>query len=215
MPPRGRAGSALGNGAARNYCSLDDAPTDLRPVLTTEQALAIADRRQRRSLQEAARFGTAMGSPVRFIARHTPAGAEFEAVMIDSSRACATVSARGDIVWLASPRQRDAWTDAAAGTPPRFVRRPGTPPVVPLPRDTHGPAITRASVAPPAPAPAPSAHRAPAAGVPEPPRCTGRRRDLSLPLGARAAATLSLAWGDCQGECCRSRPLASLALRRR
>jgi hypothetical protein len=178
-------------------------------VLTTEQALAIADRRQRRSLEEAARFGTAMGSPVRFIARHTPAGAEFEAVMIDSSRACATVSPEGDIVWLASRRPRDAWTDAAA--PPRFVRRPGTPPVVPLPRPAEGPAFTRASVAPPAPA----EHPARSAGVPEPPRCTGRRRDLSVPLGARAAATLSLAWGDCPGECCRSRPLASLALRRR
>jgi hypothetical protein len=183
-------------------------------VLTTEQALAIADRRQRRSLQEAARFGTAMGSPVRFIARHTSAGAEFEAVMIDSSRACATVSPRGDIVWLASRPRRDVWTDSAAGVPPRFARRPSTPPVVPLPQDTQGPAVTRASVAPPGPAP--SEDRAPAtASVPEPPRCTGRRRDLSLPLGARAAATVSLAWGDCQGECCRARPLASLALRRR
>jgi hypothetical protein len=100
-------------------------------MLSTEQALAVAGPRQRRALVEADAFATAMGSPVRFICRRRPEGAEFEAVMVGSARTCATVSARGELSWLAGRRPREAWTGAgAAGPPARSVAPPPEPATV-------------------------------------------------------------------------------------
>jgi hypothetical protein len=93
-------------------------------MLSTEQAVAVADRRQRRALIEADAFATAMGSPVRFICRHRPDGTEFEVVMVGSARTCATISARGELSWLAGRRPRGA----AAAAPPA---RSGAPPPAP------------------------------------------------------------------------------------
>jgi hypothetical protein len=87
-------------------------------MLSTEQALSAADPRQHGALIEADAFAKAMGSPVRFICRRRPPGAEFEAVMIGSARTCATVSARGELTWLASRRPRDAWTESGGPKPP-------------------------------------------------------------------------------------------------
>jgi hypothetical protein len=95
-------------------------------MLSTEQALALADRRQRRALIEADAFATAMGSPVRFICCHRPEGVEFEAVMVGSARTCATVSTRGELSWPASRRPREAWTRTGAAGPP--ARSAGPPP---------------------------------------------------------------------------------------
>ena len=208
-------------------------------VLTTEQALAIADRRQRKSLEEAARFGTAMGSPVRFLVRHTPDGAEFEAVMVGSARTCAAVLHDGQLVWLASRRRRDPWAEAGVrNAQTRFVRRPG-PVAPPTPLERRGPAVAERRE----PAAAPTTDAAPAAAPPAPEAqaggsCSRRRTGVRVALGARADAQLTVQWGSCEGACCRGagaegvvrlrtgrwhitltgadgRPLASLALTRR
>ena len=92
-------------------------------MLSTEQALSAADRRQHGALIKADAFATAMGSPVRFMCRRRPDGAEFEAVMIGSARTCAAISARGELTRLASRRPRDAWTEAGA---PEAPARPST-----------------------------------------------------------------------------------------
>ena len=86
-------------------------------MLSTEQALAVANRRQRRALIKADAFARAMGSPVRFICRSRPEGADFEAVMVASARTCATVSARGELSWLSGRRPREPWPEAGAARP--------------------------------------------------------------------------------------------------
>ena len=120
-------------------------------MLSTEQALSAADRRQHGALIEADAFATAMGSPVRFIRRHRPEGAEFEAVMIGSARTCAAISARGELTWLASGRPRDAWTQAGAPKPPaRMATAPLEPATViaAVVRTEREQAATRPAAAP-------------------------------------------------------------------
>ncbi|MEY2534416.1 MAG: hypothetical protein QOF29_2326 [bacterium] len=66
-------------------------------MLTLDQALEIADRRQRNGLREAVGFGHALGEPVGFLRRSAARGIAFEAVALDSARTCARVDPRGDL----------------------------------------------------------------------------------------------------------------------
>ncbi len=193
-------------------------------MLTTDQALVVAGRRQRSALADAAHFGAALGSPVRFICRHTPEGAEFEAVLMDEARSCAIVSPAGALTWLNDGRRRDPVADLVTRSARRFVRRPASAPAlgeakpVALAETVTVPAITLPDpepvtvVAPTAPARA-EPQAPPVATRP----CAKRDARLRLPFGARREAVVRLEWGACDRECCRdrARPLFSMAVTRR
>lgn len=194
-------------------------------MLTTDQALAVAGRRQRAALADAAHFGAALGSPVRFICRHTAEGAEFEAVLMDESRSCAIVSPAGALRWLNDGRRRDPVADLVTRPARRFVRRPAAAPALGEARPV---AIAETVAAPPValPDPEPVTHVVPASfpapAAPQAPPVATRpcaRRDarLRLPFGARRETVLRLEWGACDRECCRgaARPLVSVAVTRR
>jgi hypothetical protein len=187
-------------------------------MLTAELAFDIADRSQRRGLLDALAFGAAMGSPVRFICRRGPDGPEFEAVMIHSARTCATVSAEGELTWLAGRRARDPWTDAGVPQPrPRFTR-PWTerPAIAERAATAERPATERpAPIEAPLPGgerrpqPAPQTADAPTLVAPPStpagaPACERRRSGIRLALGAHTQAALTLEWGACDQTCCRS-----------
>jgi hypothetical protein len=66
-------------------------------MLSADRAVALADRRQRRAVREAAALGAMLGGPVGFVQRAVPGGAVFEAVALDSARTCAVVDERGEL----------------------------------------------------------------------------------------------------------------------
>ena len=184
-------------------------------LLTTDQALAIAERRQRAALADAAHFGAAMGSPLRFICRPTPDGPEFEAVLMDESRSCAIVTPDGELSWLTERRTRDPWADRAPRSSKRFVRRPASAPALGQARPVT---VAPPEAAPaPEPRPAPDSRARPVVSEPPPPvaprPCAKRSRRVQVPLGRRQAV-VRLAWGPCERDCCREAapPLVSVDL---
>ena len=64
-------------------------------MLSADHAIALAGRRQRRALREAAGFAAVLGEPVGFLRRVVPGGTVFEAIALDSARTCAIVDERG------------------------------------------------------------------------------------------------------------------------
>jgi len=95
-------------------------------MLTAPEALALADRRQRRAVSDAAAFAAALGEPVRFVHRLLPAGGMvFEAVALDSARTCAVVDEHGALRLVADERSPEPWERPATLAPrvPGATRR--------------------------------------------------------------------------------------------
>jgi hypothetical protein len=86
-------------------------------MLTTAKALEVAARHQRAALLDASAYAAGLGEPVAFL-RHTVAGgARFEAIALDSARACAFVDEHGALRYVAGERAGEAFRRPA---PPRF-----------------------------------------------------------------------------------------------
>ncbi|MEA2322681.1 MAG: hypothetical protein QOD81_2531 [Solirubrobacteraceae bacterium] len=75
-------------------------------MLTIDQALEIANRRQRQGLHEAVGLGHAIGEPVGFLHRPTARGSAFEAVALASARSYGIVDLRGALRQPADARPR-------------------------------------------------------------------------------------------------------------
>jgi hypothetical protein len=71
-------------------------------MLDADHAIALAGRRQRRAVREAAGFAATLGETVGFLRRTVPGGTIFEAVALESARTCAIVDEHG-MLRLAPP----------------------------------------------------------------------------------------------------------------
>jgi hypothetical protein len=83
-------------------------------MLTADQAIALADRRQRRAVREAACLAEALGQPVGFVRRAVPGGATFEAVALGAARTCAIVDEGGALRFAPVARRGAPDTPAPA-----------------------------------------------------------------------------------------------------
>jgi hypothetical protein len=99
------------------------ATPSLGDVLTTDHAIALAARHQRRALRDAAAFATTLGESVGFLCRRGPEGHEFEAIAMESARTCAIVDADGNLRYVASGLPRGPVPRAAATAERSGVRR--------------------------------------------------------------------------------------------
>ena len=93
-----------------------------RCVLAADDAIELADRRQRRALRDAAGFAALLGEPVGFLRRPVPGGTVYEAVALDSARTCAIVDEHGALRLAPAGPGADLWdrVPAAPAHGPRF-----------------------------------------------------------------------------------------------
>ena len=75
-------------------------------MLTPDQAVVLANRRQRRAVLAAAAFARGLGEPVGFLHRPAAGGVVFEAIALDAARTCATVDERGALEFVVGARPR-------------------------------------------------------------------------------------------------------------
>jgi hypothetical protein len=85
-------------------------------MLTIARALDVAGRHQRAALLDASAYAAALGEPVAFVRRAVAGGAQFEAVALDSARACAVVDEHGELRYVSGMRAGEAFRRPA---PPR------------------------------------------------------------------------------------------------
>jgi hypothetical protein len=86
-------------------------------MLTTARALEVAGRHQRAALLDACAYAASLGERVGFLRRAVAGGAHFEAIALDSARACAVVDVHGDLRYLSGERAGETFRRPA---PPRF-----------------------------------------------------------------------------------------------
>jgi hypothetical protein len=86
-------------------------------MLTTARSLEVAGRHQRAALLDACAYAAALGEPVAFLRRAVAGGAQFEAIALDSARACAVVDEHGALRYVSGERAGEAPRRPA---PPRF-----------------------------------------------------------------------------------------------
>jgi hypothetical protein len=81
-------------------------------MISADDAIALASRRQRRAVRRAADFAASLGEPVGFVRRAVPGGTVFEAIALDSARACAVVDERGTLCLAPPAPAREPWSSA-------------------------------------------------------------------------------------------------------
>jgi len=86
-------------------------------MLTTARALEVAARHQRAALLDACAYAAALGEPVGFLRHAVAGGARFEAIALDSARACAVIDEHGALRYVSGDRAGEAFRRPV---PPRF-----------------------------------------------------------------------------------------------